>query len=279
MGGTAEGNPDWASPIKAEPAFPMLATPSVPVPVYWNLDWVKGPTQYVDEYQWVNGAGITVNSPVALDISNEKGQRIALQTDGKLVVQIENSEVYITQNSSTDSRWYVWLPEGKYQVKAIGLADGTAHITTSQGKGVIQYYGAPVKKGEVATLKLDTAKLGDPLTLPDGKQVSAVPVDITKLTQPPVTTTTTSKQTTTTATIQTDTVALAIGGLIFLLIIGGIVFLAYRIIKRITRGKRPVSPPTVQAPSAPQGVKYCANCGTQIAFYSVFCPNCGAKQS
>ena len=279
-GGTAVGNPDWTSPRMAEPAFPMLVTPSVPVPVYWNLDWAKGPSKYTEEYQWVKGVGITVNSPVALDISNEKGQRITLQADGKLGVQIENSEVYIAQNSSTDLHWYVWLPEGKYQVKAIGLADGTTHITTSQGKGVIQYYGAPVKKGEAATLKLDTAKLGEPLTLPDGKQVSAIPLDITKTTQPPVTTTTTkSVSTTTTTTIPTDTVELAIGGLIFLVIIGGGLFLAYRLIKRLTRGKKAISPQTVQAPSIPQGVKYCTNCGKQIAVDSVFCTNCGTKQS
>lgn len=76
-----------------------------------------------------------------------------------------------------------------------------------------------------------------------------------------------------------ELVALVIAGLIFLGIIGGIGFLAYRLIKRLTRGKRLAPPSTAQAPSTPQGVKYCTNCGTQIAVYSVFCTNCGTKQS
>lgn len=35
-----------------------------------------------------------------------------------------------------------------------------------------------------------------------------------------------------------------------------------------------------QAPPAPQSsVKFCANCGTQMAAYAMYCPKCGAKQS
>jgi len=35
--------------------------------------------------------------------------------------------------------------------------------------------------------------------------------------------------------------------------------------------------PTV--PTAQQGMKYCASCGTQMAASAAFCPKCGAKQS
>jgi uncharacterized membrane protein len=37
--------------------------------------------------------------------------------------------------------------------------------------------------------------------------------------------------------------------------------------------------PAALAPPAPQSsVKFCANCGTQMASYAMYCPKCGAKQ-
>jgi uncharacterized membrane protein len=41
----------------------------------------------------------------------------------------------------------------------------------------------------------------------------------------------------------------------------------------------PMATPALPATPAPQSsVKFCANCGTQVAAYVMYCPKCGAKQ-
>ena len=141
---------------------------------------------------------LITKSPVALDISSDDGKRVALLEDGTFLDEIEGSQVFISPNSGTDLEWYVWLPEGRYDVKLRGLGDGEFHLLTGR-QSTLQYYGAPIKKDEVATVQVGTGNPAEPMTLPNGAQLTPVTIDISTI----VTTTTmvkTSSQNFTTTT-------------------------------------------------------------------------------
>jgi hypothetical protein len=107
--------------------------------------------------------------PVAVDISNDKGQHVGL-VNGKLVAEIEGGQLFVNQKSETDLFWYVSLPEGKYHVRLVGIGEGDFHILTTK-EGTLQYYNASTKKDDIAVLELDSEKRGEPLTLPNGEKI------------------------------------------------------------------------------------------------------------
>lgn len=248
--GTARFDPDWVyggidvngeAEILNEPSFPIQ-----PAPVYWNFDWALAPVRYPDSNAWLlhRGYGWTIGtgSPVALDISNANGQRIYMQTDGEMIAQIEGSEVSINRESSTDMQWYVWLPDGEYQIKIIGLASGTAHIFTSQEDGVIQYYNTTTTLGQIDTLKINTANPGEPLIMQSGEpvfpQVFHVTASVDSST--PTSTVTTSSIVTGTED-STDTVFTILGLAVVALVIIGVTVLLRR--RTRTSGLPPPPPP------------------------------------
>jgi len=54
--------------------------------------------------------------------------------------------------------------------RAIG--NGPFHLCTSKGDGKIALYRAAMQEGQTAMLPLDSAKLGEPMTLPGGTRIT-----------------------------------------------------------------------------------------------------------
>jgi hypothetical protein len=188
----AYGNPEWKEADPFEWAFPTVGGA-----VYWNLELKELGIKYTvpPETGTPKGepffppqkpepetkpmplpASITTPNgrtifecPVAVDISNDKGQHVGL-VNGKLVAEIEGGQLFVNQKSETDLFWYVSLPEGKYHVRLVGIGEGDFHILTTK-EGTLQYYNASTKKDDIAVLELDSEKRGEPLTLPNGEKI------------------------------------------------------------------------------------------------------------
>ena len=165
-----------------------------------------------------------------------------MQTDGEMIAQIEGSEVSINRESSTDMQWYVWLPDGEYQIKIIGLASGTAHIFTSQEDGVIQYYNTTTTLGQIDTLKINTANPGEPLIMQSGEPVFPQVFHVTAPVDSSATTSTVATPQIVTGTEDsTDTAFTIIGLAVVALVIIGVIILLKRRAK--PSGLPPPPPP------------------------------------
>ncbi len=74
-----------------------------------------------------------------------------------------------------------------------------------------------------------------------------------------------------------------IGAITTIVLVGFVILFAASIFQIIAffaiREATPVAQPQpVAAQAAPAGMKFCPNCGTQMAASATFCPKCGAKQ-
>lgn len=202
------GNPEWKAELPDENAFPLLGGT-----VYWNMEMKELAYKYVippetgtpegepfyppqkEEKQKekpyeppsltdpskpvtdITGRIVVYECPVILDISDDNGQHLGI-VNGRLVSEIERSQVFINQKSETDFFWYVWLPEGKYNINIIGIADGSFQTFTTKG-GILQYYNASIKKDEVATVKLiPDESVEEVLTLSNGEKISPTKIII-----------------------------------------------------------------------------------------------------
>jgi hypothetical protein len=197
------GNPEWKEEFPEDNAFPLLGGT-----VYWNLEMKELGYKYVippetgtpeggpffppqkeeEPYEIplvgtgqpiydFTGRTATFECPVILDISDDNGQHLGI-VNGKLVSEIERSQVFINQKSETDFFWHVWLPEGKYNINIIGIADGSFQTFTTKG-GILQYYNGSIKKDEVATVKLiPDESVEEILTLPNGEKISSTKIVI-----------------------------------------------------------------------------------------------------
>jgi len=191
-------DPDWIYDHNELISSHYFAFPIFGSAVYWNLEWEakpfhfkgldvpgfipltlfrRAPSNYFhgnpEDLVTPKGIIITADSPVALEISNSKGERMGLTEKGLPVAEIANTELFIYPKSMDDLLWYMKLPEGAYEVKLRGLAAGTSHLLTGKGDGIIQYYAPVLKKGERASLVLNSEKPGGPLNMPDGTQIAA----------------------------------------------------------------------------------------------------------
>jgi len=150
------------------------------------------------------GRHVAVTCPVTLDVSNDKGKHVGIM-NGKLVIEIEGIELFIYPESETNIAWYLWLPEGKYDIKLTGTGDGDFEVLTSTGEG-LRYYNASIKKDQVATLTFDPGNTEEPLTLPNGEKILPKEVTIPDLEVPSPTTSSQSFTTITSWTTVTDVV-------------------------------------------------------------------------
>jgi len=192
----AYGDPEWMHDDPFWNAFPTVGGA-----VYWNLEMKELGIKYTvppetgtskgDKFFPPQGAesktlqpppvslpasiktrtGQTVfKCPVVLDIYNGKWQHLGF-VNGRLVSEIEGAQLYVNQRSGSDFFWYVSLPEGEYYVRINGIGEGDFHILTTK-EGGIQYYNASIRKGETASLELDSKKYGEPLTMPNGEKMT-----------------------------------------------------------------------------------------------------------
>ncbi|MEM2962179.1 MAG: zinc ribbon domain-containing protein [Candidatus Bathyarchaeia archaeon] len=137
------------------PFPPPPPPPQVPVPSPASVTTLTGQTIF--------------ECPVTIDIYNDEGEHVGF-VDGRIVSDIEGALLYVDQGLESDFFWYVALPEGKYYVKIEGIGDGDFHILTTK-EGFVQCYDASIRRGEVASLELDSEKHGEPLIMPNGDEV------------------------------------------------------------------------------------------------------------
>jgi hypothetical protein len=246
---------------KARYAFPMPRGGEV----YWNLDWKEAGISYVvppelglDGHQTATGTSDGVNvaggSPITLDISNDEGQHVGVVEDGRLVAEIPKSQLEVYQRTGGDFAWYVWLPDGNYHVRIVGLEDGNFQVSTSRMAGVFYFYEASIGKGQAATFEVGTEKLGEQMTLPNGERVTPTKITVQ------------------TGTKTGDGVWLMYG-VIGLSLVAAMALYVVRSRKRVRA--RFAAPP--KSPVAAT-IAYCENCGKQIISNSLYCPYCGDKQ-
>jgi len=302
------GNPEWKAGSPEENAFPLFNGA-----VYWNLEMKELKIKYVippetgtpegepfdppqkEEQQKeksfkpplsninqpihdYTGRIVTYECPVILDISDDKGQHLGI-VNGKLVSDIERSQLLVNQKSETDFFWYVWLPEGRYNVNIIGIADGSFETYTTKGD-ILQYYNASIRKDEVATIKLDPDEsVEEVLILSNGDKISPTEIIIEQNGG--------NKH-------DGGGIGILVAGAISLIIILIIVLMAIKRRrssaqssasveksgKHIRSGIRKSTEQTISCPACgkinPSSTNYCINCGKAIEQTS-FCEECGRK--
>jgi len=258
--------------IRADPEYMYednTARWAFPMPrggeVYWNLDWKEAHISYVvppemglDGHQTAistsDGVNVAGGSPITLDISNDGGQHVGVLEDGRLVAEIPKSQLEVYQRAGGDFAWYVWLPDGNYHVRIVGLEDGNFQVSTSRMAGVFYFYEASIGKGQAATFEVGTEKLGEQMTLPNGERVTPTKITVE------------------TGTKTGDGVWLMYG-VIGLSLVAAMALYVVRSRKRARArfGAPPRSPVAAT-------IAYCENCGKQIISNSPYCPYCGDKQ-
>lgn len=162
---------NWSS------AFPLLGGS-----VYWNLDWSASPQTYPESPEWgfdradprgpilgpaMKGVHLSVRCPVLVEIVSESGERLGATEAGAWQNDIRGSQVFVFPRGKKDLSWGVWLPDGKYRMTLRAIGTGPFHLCASKGAGQIALYKATMREGESAALRLDTSKLGEPMTLPN----------------------------------------------------------------------------------------------------------------
>lgn len=169
-------DPQWDSSYEIK-TFPMQDSP-----VYWNFAWENYEGWGNTDFSIYRSTArekkpslyIVGASPVALEITDQKGRHLGLNERGELTAEIEGTELFIHPKSGHDLSWYVKVPDGEYTLSVRGIADGTAHITTGRGNGTIACYIPSLKRGDTATLPLKPGSGALPMTLPDGQKLQPI---------------------------------------------------------------------------------------------------------
>lgn len=119
---------------------------------------------------------IGVNSPVGALVTADDGRRLGMLPDGEFVNEIEGADFYPFPGDPDHFQWYFGLPEGTYELALTGLAEGDTHVVVANESGEMVTYGPQeVAVGEAATLAV-AGSITQPLELPDGRQIKAIPV-------------------------------------------------------------------------------------------------------
>ncbi|MGV8124574.1 MAG: hypothetical protein AB2L14_32905 [Candidatus Xenobiia bacterium LiM19] len=169
-------DPQWDSSYEIR-TFPLQDSP-----VYWNFNWENYEGWGTTDFSIYRSTArekkpslyIVGASPVALEITDQKGRHLGLSEKGELTAEIEGTELFIHPKSRYDLSWYVKVPDGEYMLSIRGIADGTAHITTGRGNGTIACYIPSLKRGETAALPLKPGAGSQPMTLPDGQRLQPI---------------------------------------------------------------------------------------------------------
>jgi hypothetical protein len=116
-------------------------------------------------------------SPVELLITDADGRQVG-RPDGSVVNEIPGADqAHIKLDDGTQAN-LIELPEGEYDVTVRATGDGEFHLETTNGQQLLGYGEQPIRSGQEAQLKLNSADLEQPLTLPDGKTVMPEPVAV-----------------------------------------------------------------------------------------------------
>ena len=107
---------------------------------------------------------IAVNSPVAVLVVAGDGRELGMTADGEFVNEIQGADFYPTPRGDGEYTWYFGLPEGDYDVRFTGTADGDMHVLVADEDGHLVTYGPqPIERGGTAVLEVNQNSIEEPL--------------------------------------------------------------------------------------------------------------------